>query len=113
MRTKSQRAGSNLPLSFFLLGEVKQHYAAFFCIRFHFAQRARCAAAILFRPAADIVRLFPESALIARPPFGEPSVCKTAIALSSRPRSSRSSFSTTLISDIESPSVCNELCDET
>jgi hypothetical protein len=30
--------------------------AFFLCFTFHFAQRARCAAAILLRPAAEIVR---------------------------------------------------------
>jgi len=36
---------------------LRRPYAAFFGTAFTFAHLARCAAAILFRPAADIVRL--------------------------------------------------------
>src|SRR5712691_11684721 len=41
-------------------------YAAFFCLAFSFAQRARCVAAIFLRAAADIVRL-PGFVVLGRP----------------------------------------------
>jgi hypothetical protein len=50
------RERDKIPLSFFLLGWYDR-YAAFFCC-LTFAQRARCAAAILLRPARLIVCTF-------------------------------------------------------
>src|ERR1019366_9118590 len=69
LRSICAAPAGNLPLTFLL-----PYAAYFFFAAFTFAHRARCAAAILFLPAADIVRLgfgarplaFPHRARCAR-----------------------------------------------
>jgi hypothetical protein len=77
--TQKERAGAR---SFILLGNSRDDYAAFFArVAFHFAHRARWAAAILRRPAADIVRfLRPPVKTDRRVPLA--SLRSTEIALS-------------------------------